>query len=123
MNEIKSSGVAILLSFFWTGLGQLYAGRIARGLVMMVSIPLVWLLGFAGLGGVMASLAGKAGPLPGVIALPLALTPLAAWLYGMIDARALCELHNANVKAQADDPGRTEILSVAHLEKLKQHVG
>ena len=26
--EVKSSGVGIVLSFFWTGLGQLYAGHV-----------------------------------------------------------------------------------------------
>jgi TM2 domain-containing membrane protein YozV len=46
MPETKSSGAAIVLSFFWTGLGQLYAGRIARGLIMMVLTPIIWAIGW-----------------------------------------------------------------------------
>ena len=46
MQEVKSSGAAIVLSLVWTGLGQLYAGRIGRGIVLMVATPFVWSLGF-----------------------------------------------------------------------------
>jgi TM2 domain-containing membrane protein YozV len=48
----KSEGVAAVLSFLWAGLGQIYVGKIARGLGIMVGglligllfIPLVFLL-------------------------------------------------------------------------------
>jgi len=46
--ETKSSGTAIVLSFFWTGLGQLYAGTIARGLVMIGITPIIWAIGWFG---------------------------------------------------------------------------
>jgi hypothetical protein len=32
----KSSGLAVVLSFFWSGLGQLYTGQIAKGIIMMI---------------------------------------------------------------------------------------
>lgn len=32
----KSSGVAVVLSFFWTGLGQMYNGQIGKGIVLMI---------------------------------------------------------------------------------------
>ena len=32
----KSEGLAAVLSFLWVGLGQIYCGRIGRGLLMMV---------------------------------------------------------------------------------------
>lgn len=33
MNPPKNPGVAAVLSFFWTGLGQIYNGRIGKGLL------------------------------------------------------------------------------------------
>jgi TM2 domain-containing membrane protein YozV len=57
----KNPGVAAVLSFFWAGLGQIYNGQIAKGIVLMIvqvinvllmfvligflTYPLVWLLG------------------------------------------------------------------------------
>lgn len=32
---VKNSGIAAVLSFFWTGLGQIYNGQILLGLIMM----------------------------------------------------------------------------------------
>lgn len=93
--ETKSSGLAIILSFFWTGLGQLYSGRIARGLVMMGAAPVIWMIGwvggFASLGAlVMPRHAGSAS----VLGVLVACAPFAYWIWGMIDAKRLCETHN-----------------------------
>ncbi|MDR2698797.1 MAG: hypothetical protein LBB30_03885 [Candidatus Methanoplasma sp.] len=41
----KSTGIAVLLSFFWAGLGQLYVGKIGRGLAMMVGFFLIVFFG------------------------------------------------------------------------------
>jgi TM2 domain-containing membrane protein YozV len=68
VHETKNSGTGIVLSFFWTGLGQLYAGQIARGLVMMGITPIVWAIGwfggfatfFGGLGTIVGRTAQKA---------------------------------------------------------------
>lgn len=104
MREIKSSGTAIVLSFFWTGLGQLYAGRIARGLVMMAATPVVWLIGLMGgmsalAGGLFAAVAstgteGTIGAGIGLGGLLMGLLPIAWWLFGMLDAKSLCNRHN-----------------------------
>ena len=48
VREMKSGGTGIVLSFFWTGLGQLYAGSIARGLIMMILTPFMWAIGWFG---------------------------------------------------------------------------
>jgi TM2 domain-containing membrane protein YozV len=34
----KSSGLAAVMSFFWSGLGQIYTGQIAKGILMMIFI-------------------------------------------------------------------------------------
>lgn len=61
VKEIKSPGIAAVLSFFVTGLGQIYNGEITKGLILMAfqminfflmfaviglfTYPLVWVLG------------------------------------------------------------------------------
>ena len=40
----KSPVLAAILSLIWPGLGQLYAGKAARGLAMMILTPLAWVV-------------------------------------------------------------------------------
>jgi len=56
----KSTGIAVLLSLLWSGLGQLYVGRVGRGLALMMSQLILIMAGafftvvgvlFGGLGG------------------------------------------------------------------------
>lgn len=58
---MKSPGLAAVLSFFWTGVGQIYNGQIAKGLILIVvqminsalmfiligfvTYPIVWIWG------------------------------------------------------------------------------
>lgn len=46
----KDPAVAVLLSFVWSGAGQVYAGATSRGIWMIVigAILFLWLLGSAG---------------------------------------------------------------------------
>jgi len=103
--EVKSSGIAIVCSFFCTGLGQLYAGHIGRGLIMMLLTPIVWGVsffgGFIGLIGLSAianhstndgSRLG-AGAIGGV-GIVLMFAAVAWWVWGMFDAKNLCDAHN-----------------------------
>lgn len=101
MQEVKSSGVAIVLSFFWTGLGQLYAGRIPRGLMMMAATPLVWLLSFVGGCGTLGTMLIAAHETDasnaasgGAMSMLLAALGFGWWVWGMFDARSLCARHN-----------------------------
>jgi TM2 domain-containing membrane protein YozV len=70
----KSPGVAVFLSFLWPGLGHLYVGDIATGLV----------LGFANLFLAFLTLAFI---LPGLAALAL-------WIVGMVMAANAAAAHN-----------------------------
>ena len=102
VKEVKNSGVAIVLSFFWTGLGQLYAGRIGRGITMMIATPLVGLTVFLVAGTVMLAGAGSAeSPEAGIAGIGVAgVCSIGAWLswwvWGMVDARRLCDRENAS---------------------------
>jgi TM2 domain-containing membrane protein YozV len=97
----KSSGLAILLSFFWCGLGQLYNGQILKGLGLMVVYPIFAWIGvistFVGLlGGIGASTPDEkatAGGL-GVFGVVALLFAVAMWLYGMINAYRTAEAMN-----------------------------
>jgi len=65
----KDPDVAVLLSFLWSGAGQVYAGATSRGIWMIVigSILFLWVLGSAG-----AAF---------IFAFPF-------WIWSMFDARA-----------------------------------
>jgi TM2 domain-containing membrane protein YozV/predicted RNA-binding Zn-ribbon protein involved in translation (DUF1610 family) len=114
-SEIKSTGTAIVLSFLWTGLGQLYAGCIPRGIILMLLTPIIWTLawfgGFVGVLGSTASLVQTAySPAPagaggvGITGLILAFAGVAWWVWGMVDAKNLCEAFN---RQQATGDGIT----------------
>jgi TM2 domain-containing membrane protein YozV len=104
IRETKNGGTAIVLSFFWTGLGQLYAGRIARGLVMMMVTPIVWAMGwfggFAALVGGLGSIAARTAQESssaagmGLFGTMMALAPVVWWIWGIVDAKKLCEAFN-----------------------------
>ena len=93
------------MSFFWTGLGQLYAGRIGRGLIMMVMTPIIWAVAFFGgflgfLGSFAAVVQTADNPAPpgagavGGVGVVLMLSAVAWWVWGMIDAKNLCDSYN-----------------------------
>ncbi|REB10121.1 hypothetical protein DVB69_04770 [Sporosarcina sp. BI001-red] len=70
---MKSPGLAAVLSFFWTGVGQIYNGQILKGLILIVvqvinSLLMLVLIGF--------------------ITYPI------VWIWGMYDAYKTAERHN-----------------------------
>src|ERR1700748_729587 len=40
----KSPGLAAVLSFFWSGLGQIYNGEISKGILLIVLAAVSWVL-------------------------------------------------------------------------------
>lgn len=76
MNYSKSPGIAAVLSFFYTGLGQIYNGQIAKGILFIIihciNIGLMFLL-------------------IGFITTPV------FWIYGMYDAYKTAEKYNKSV--------------------------
>jgi TM2 domain-containing membrane protein YozV len=85
----KSSGLAVVLSFFWAGLGQVYNGQILKGIMMMIAQPFLLWAGTAStiFGGLVAAGnpndAGGAGVLLGGL---MALGAVAIWIYSMVNA-------------------------------------
>lgn len=70
---MKNPGIAAVLSFFWTGVGQIYNGQILKGLI---------LIGVQILNGLLMFL------LIGFITYPL------VWIWGMYDAYKTAERIN-----------------------------
>lgn len=48
--RIKNPGLAALLSFLWTGLGQIYNGQVGKGFLLMVLDIVNFFLIFIGIG-------------------------------------------------------------------------
>jgi len=45
IKERKSSGIAAVLSFLIPGLGQIYNGRIGKGLLLIIGLPILLVIG------------------------------------------------------------------------------
>lgn len=117
MKEVKSSGTAIVLSFFLTGLGQLYAGRIGRGILMMILTPVLWAIGWfggfatllGGLGGLFGQTASERAAAGGfgLVGFLFAAVPIVWWIWGMVDANNLCKQFNeaAALQGKRSSPG------------------
>lgn len=85
----KSSGIAVLLAFFYPGLGQIYNGEVFKGLLLMLVLPAV--LGAWFWFGVAVSLfTENPGAFIAVILLFVGGT-LAIWVWGMVDAHSTAE--------------------------------
>jgi len=46
----KNPGLAAVLSFFWMGLGQIYNGQLAKGILFMIVYGFSWVLMFVLIG-------------------------------------------------------------------------
>ena len=70
---MKNAGLAAILSFFWTGLGQIYNGEIFKGLAfMLLQFVNIHTFGWMTFG----------------------LTVVLFWIYGMVDAYQTAERRN-----------------------------
>ena len=98
---MKNSGIAVLLSLIWTGLGQVYSGRIGRGLVMMAATPLLWTAAWIlGPGAIFKSILGAKHPgAVGTVGVLLTVLPIAYWIWGMVDAKRLCDRSNRQLRS------------------------
>ncbi|HVC90006.1 MAG TPA: hypothetical protein VND66_05215 [Acidobacteriaceae bacterium] len=73
----KSPLLAALLSAVLCGLGQLYNGRVLRGIILFVLMSIVW-----GIGGFFGALTFGLGMVP------FAVVAGALWIFGVVDAYA-----------------------------------
>lgn len=73
---MKDPGIAAILSFLYTGLGQIYNGQIGKGIGMIVAYLVSWLLMFVAIGFIT--------------------TPI-IWIWGIYDAYKSAEKINNNL--------------------------
>jgi TM2 domain-containing membrane protein YozV len=75
----KSEGLALILSFFIPGVGQMYVGRIGRGAAILIGfyLSIFIIIAFALV----------------LLLLPI-LIPFVIWLFGVIDAYRLAKKYN-----------------------------
>jgi len=92
MNTLKNSGLAIVLSFFLPGLGQLYAGHIARGLAMVFT---TLFLGTTHLSLLTHDIIRHATPTIVAAGLVLAVLSSLYWMWATIDAYNVCAHYNS----------------------------
>jgi TM2 domain-containing membrane protein YozV len=85
----KSPLLAALLSALLCGLGQIYDGRILRGVILMALMLILWAVG------------GLLGALTfGLGMLPFAIVAGALWIFGVVDAFAGSRrIHRAGFRA------------------------
>ena len=74
MMQKKSAGVAVILSFFLPGLGQIYNGQIGKGIILIILSVVFWLLSSI------------------VIGIPFYII---LWIYGMYNAYSTANKINA----------------------------
>lgn len=85
----KSPMLAALLSALLCGLGQIYDGRVLRGLILIALMLILWAVG------------GLLGALTfGLGMLPFAIVAGALWIFGVVDAYAGSRrIHRFGVRA------------------------
>lgn len=76
----KNPSIAVILSFFYTGLGQMYNGEIGKGVLFLLFVTIAWIF---------AALTCGVGL---IIALPL-------WIWGLVDAYQSAERINRELSA------------------------
>jgi TM2 domain-containing membrane protein YozV len=80
----KNPGLAAVLSFFWMGLGQIYNGQVAKGILFIICYVTSWLLMFV---------------LIGFITTPI------LFIWGIIDAYRSAEKINRDIAWRAGKSG------------------
>jgi len=72
----KSAGLAAILCFFWCGLGQIYNGQIAKGIIFMI----LYVISFLAI----------------LLVIGFITTPI-LWIWGMVDAYRTAERLNQRI--------------------------
>jgi TM2 domain-containing membrane protein YozV len=90
----KSAGAAAVLSLLWMGLGQIYAGKIGLGLMLMIVCPIFLIMGFLFLIVVLE--------LVGLIMFVVIV--LILWIWNIFNAHQLANEYNDAVRATGRRP-------------------
>jgi len=98
----KSAGVAVVLSFFFMGLGQIYVGKIKRGLLLLMAdvglgvvvsiVVIFWLTEY-----------DAAATLLAVLVI-ISVLMFVLWVWNLFDAYKLANQYNDHLKAHGTRP-------------------
>ena len=97
----KSTGIAALLSILWAGLGQIYTGRIGRGLALMF-IHLVMIISSAFVAFAGLLFGGLGGAVGGGLLFIVLLTIL--WAWNIFDAYKQANKYNDSLRDSGRQP-------------------
>lgn len=88
-----NGGLAAVLSFFWCGLGHIYAGKIGKGIMLMLLYPCFFAFGYLlFFGGLLETASsGAAGAVVSLIGLAFLVCAGIVWVYGMVDSYNLAK--------------------------------
>jgi TM2 domain-containing membrane protein YozV len=83
-----NAGLAAVLSFFWCGLGHIYAGKIGKGLLMMFLYPCFLACGYLFFFGGLVAVGNNnlAGAFFSLLGLAFLVCALIVWVYGMVNS-------------------------------------
>jgi TM2 domain-containing membrane protein YozV len=106
----KSAGVAAVLSFFIAGLGQLYVGKIQRGVIILIVYIMLGILSYALLFTMVTDIFNITEDTfsidTGVFAVILLLGVISfiIWIWNIFDAYKLANEYNDSVRAGGNRP-------------------
>jgi hypothetical protein len=88
-----NAGLAAVLSFFWCGLGHIYAGKIGKGILLMLLYPCFFAFGYLlFLGGLIAvGSSGAGGAFVSLIGFVFLVCAAVVWVYGMVNSYNLAK--------------------------------
>ena len=99
VTESKNPGIAALLAFFAPGIGHIYVGRIASGLVILAAYFILMILAIVSFSlGIFTLGAGF------VLTIPLGIGVLAVWAWQLFNAYNLAKQFNAHVQQYGKAP-------------------
>ena len=101
----KSAGIAAVLSFIWAGAGQLYAGKIARGLMILLIYSLIWVFQMFVLF-VWASSISTTGDVYGILVMLMIffVFVIVLWVWNIFDAYKQANEYNRRLRETGNPP-------------------
>jgi len=99
LSESKNPGIAALLAFIVPGIGHIYVGRIASGLVILAAYYILMILAMVSFSlGIFTLGAGF------VLSIPLGIGILAVWAWQLFNAYKLAKQFNVHVQQYGKAP-------------------
>jgi len=98
----KSEGIAAVLSFFFVGLGQIYVGKLARGILLMLAYMTIISVAFIVVFFVIVAVENFGGVIVAMVV--IVAIGLAIEIWNIFDAYKLAKEYNEYVRTHGDRP-------------------